>query len=100
MKIQVTYTDNESLTPEEVVENCKLMFGQDAHVSIRPNNSTPTGYLYLGLQLLLTERQVHLFYDEGKYVYDEKIVDLKKEVLNSVEEILNQVIIDNESRIA
>lgn len=100
MKVNIKYTDNYSLTPEEIIENNKSMFGQDAEVIIEPNDENPESFIYYGIQQLITEKQVHLFYDEGEYLYDEKINSLRLEILQRVEDILNRVIIDNESRIS
>lgn len=99
MKVKITYTDNESLSPEEIIETSKHLFGSDVQVSILPNNETADGYLYLAIQKLITEEQLHSFYDDGKYLYDESITRLKIKTLREVEQVIDRVIKDNELRI-
>lgn len=98
MKVNITYHDLESLTVEEVVRRATQNYGKNVTVEITPESWIAYDAIYFGLQQLITHEQLSILYDSG----DSYQVDLKKlrsDVLYKVEEIIDQVIIDNESKV-
>jgi len=99
-KITITYTDVDSLTDSEIKKSAKQLYGDNANITIAPMDNSPKSYIYHGILGLVTDEQVRLFFDEGEYIYREALPKLRAEILLEIGEILNQVIIDNEERIA
>lgn len=99
MKITLTYFDDESFTREEVVKQAVHMYGKAVDVQIMPSSTKPHDLIYFGLQQIITHEQLGLLYDD-KLGYQASIQKLRNETLYKIEEILSQVIIDNESKVA
>jgi hypothetical protein len=63
-----------------------------------PESTIAYDLIYFGLQQLLTHEQLSLFYDSGGS-YQQDIKKLRSDVIYKIEEIIDQVIIDNESKV-
>ena len=98
MKVTLTYHDNESLTVEEVVRQATHNYGKSCKVEVMPESTIAYDLIYFGLQQLLTHEQLSLFYDSGGS-YQQDIKKLRSDILYKIEEIIDQVIIDNESKV-
>jgi hypothetical protein len=98
MKVTITYHDNESFTMEEVVKQAVHNYGRAAQVEITPESTMAYDHIYFGLQQLITHEQLSLLYDRGA-AYQQDIKKLRDEVMYKVTEIVDQVIIDNESKV-
>ena len=98
MRVKLTYFDESALTVEEVVNQARHNYGNNVEVSVTPMGLTPHDFIYLGLQELITHRQVSLIYDD-KEQYQTKLGTLRAEVLYKVTELLDTVIIDNEAKV-
>lgn len=98
MKVKIEYHDNQSFLVEEVIKQAKTNYGNNVHVSVLPESDTPVDYLYFALQRLVTGRQVSLLYDSG-HLYQKDLGILRSEIMYKVGEILNDVLIDNESKL-
>jgi hypothetical protein len=98
MKVTITYHDNESFTMEEVVKQAVHNYGKAAQVEVMPESTMAYDYLYFGLQQLLTHEQLSLLYDGGA-TYQQDIKKLREQVMYKITEIVDQVIIDNESKV-
>ncbi len=99
MEVHIKYTDDHSLTVEEVVQQATHNYGKNAVVSIMPDSLKPHDLIYFGLQQIITHRQLSMLYDE-KLGYQAGIQKLRNETLYKIQEILDQVIIDNETKVA
>lgn len=99
MKVTITYHDQDSLTVEEVVRQATHNYGKNCKVEVTPESWIAYDAVYFGLQQLITHEQLSLLYDRGDN-YQHEIKKLRSDVLYKVEEIIDQVIIDNESRVA
>lgn len=99
MRVIIEYTDTTSLTQEEIVGNVQSAYGANTKITILPTSDSPEAIIYHGIQKLITEEQVQLFFDKGEFVYDEEIINLKKKYLKKLDEILIRVIVENEARI-
>lgn len=99
MRVTITYTDNESFTVEEVVKQATHNYGKLAKVEVMPESTMAYDYIYFGLQQLITHEQLSLLFDGGGS-YQKDIKRLRDQVLYKVTEILDQVIIDNESKVS
>jgi hypothetical protein len=99
MKVTITYHDNESFTIEEVVRQATHNYGKSVNVDVMPESTKAYDLIYFGLQQLLTHEQLSLMYDSGN-TYQQDIKKLRSAVLYKVEEIIDQVIIDTESKVA
>jgi hypothetical protein len=98
MKVTITYHDNESFTMEEVVKQAVHNYGKAAQVEITPESTMAYDHIYFGLQQLITHEQLSLLYDRGS-AYQQDIKKLRDEVMYKITEIVDQVIIDNESKV-
>lgn len=99
MKVTIKYHDNESLTVEEVVRQAEHNYGKSVTVEITPESTMAYDHIYFGLQQLITHQQLSLIYDSGGS-YQQDIKKLRSEVLYKIQEIIDQVIIDNEAKVA
>lgn len=99
MKITLTYYDNESFTVEEVVKQAEHNYGKATKVEAMPESAKPHDLIYFALQQIITHQQLSLLYDD-KLGYQSSIQKLRNETLYKMQEILDQVIIDNESKVA
>lgn len=98
MKITIEYFDDESLTVEEVVSRATRNYGPRAKVKIDPDSSIAYDHITLGLQMLITHKQVSLYHDPD-HNYTHAVLKLRAETLKTLEELVDQVISDNERRI-
>ena len=99
MKVTITYHDTESFTVEEVVKQATYNYGKMAKVEVMPESTMAYDHVYFGLQQLVTHEQLSLLFDKGAS-YQQDIKRLRDQVLFKVTEILDQVIIDNESKVS
>lgn len=99
MKVNITYFDNDSFTMEEVVKQAVHNYGKSAVVNVGPETSLAYDHIYFGLQQLITHEQLSMFFaKDGSYQKD--LQGLRERVLYKVTEIVDQVIVDNEAKVA
>ena len=98
MQVTVRYNDSESFTVEEVVKQAQHNYGKATVVQVFPDSANPHDLIYFGLQQIITHQQLSLLYDD-KFGYQTSIQKLRNETLYKIQEILDQVIIDNESKV-
>jgi hypothetical protein len=98
MKVTLTYHDNESFTIEEVVKQAVHNYGKSVHVEVMPESTMAYDLIYFGLQQLITHEQLSMLYDSGAK-YQQDVQKLRNNIIYKVEEIIDQVIIDNESKV-
>ena len=98
MKIKIEYHDDASLTVEEVVKLAQHNYGKSAHIEVQADSAAPHDTIYFALQQIITHRQLALFFD-NKDTYQKDLKLLRAETLFKIAEILDSVIIDNESRV-
>ena len=99
MKVTIKYHDNEALTVEEIVRQAEQNYGKNAQVEITPESTMAYDHIYFGVQQLITHEQLGLFYNSGGS-YQNDLQKLRSDVLYKVQEIIDQVIIDNESKVS
>lgn len=99
MKVRITYHDHTSLTKDEVIRQAKELFGEYTEVEIFPSSNDPWDIVYFGLQQALTYDQLGLIFDSGG-LYNQKVEELKINVLDRLKNELNTVIKDNEVRVS
>lgn len=98
MKVTITYHDNDSFTVEEIVRQATLAYGKAASVDIQPESPSAYDNIYFGIQRLVTHEQLSLIYDRGAN-YQSDIKKLRDQTLYKLADIVDQVIVDNESRV-
>ena len=98
MKVTITYHDNESFTVEEVVKQAVHNYGKAVDVEIMPESTMAYDHIYFGLQQLITHEQLSILFEQGG-TYQQDIKKLREEILYKITEIIDQVIIDNESKV-
>ena len=98
MKVTITYHDSESFTVEEVVKQAVHNYGRLAQVEVMPESTMAYDHIYFGLQQLITHEQLSLLFDKGSS-YQQDIRRLRDQIIYKVTEIVDQVIIDNESKV-
>ncbi len=98
MEVTLTYTDTTSLTVEEIVSQAVHTHGKHVKVKIMPESTNAHDLIYFGIQQIMTHRQLSLLY-EDKSMYTTSMQKLRNETLYKIQEILDQVVIDNESKV-
>jgi hypothetical protein len=99
MKVTLTYHDDTSFTVEEVVKLAQHNYGKSVKVEAQSDSLAPFDQIYFAIQQTITHRQLSLIYD-NKETYQKDIKLLRAELVDKLTEILDSVIIDNESKIA
>ena len=99
MEVTIKYSDSDSLTIEEVVRQATHNYGKNIEVSVMPDSTKAHDMIYFGLQQIITHQQLSMLYDD-KHGYQASIQKLRNETLFKIQEILDQVIIDNEAKVA
>jgi hypothetical protein len=98
MKVTITYHDSESFTVEEVVKQAVHNYGRLAQVEVMPESTMAYDHIYFGLQQLITHEQLSLLFDRDNS-YQQDIKRLRDQIIYKVTEIVDQVFIDNESKV-
>lgn len=98
MKVTITYHDTESFTVEEVVKQAVNNYGKQAQVEVMPESTMAYDHIYFGLQQLMTHEQLSMLFDRGDN-YQHDLQRLRDRVLYKITEIIDQVIVDNESKV-
>jgi hypothetical protein len=98
MKVTITYTDGSSLTKEEIVRQAIHNYGKAARIEVLPDSDNAHDLIYLGIQQIVTHQQLSLLFDKG-LDYSTNLRKLRAEALYKLSEILDTVIIDNESKV-
>ena len=98
MKITLKYFDEESFTAEEVIKQAVHNYGKAVEVHIMPDSTKPHDLIYFAIQQIITHQQLSMLYDD-KLGYQSSIQNLRNETLYKITEIIDQVIIDNESKV-
>jgi hypothetical protein len=99
MQVTITYNDDTAFTVEEIVKLATNNYGKSTNVQVMPDSAKPHDLIYFALQCMITHEQLSLLY-EDKFAYASKLQKLRGEILYKLSEILDQVIIDNESKVA
>lgn len=98
MKVTVTYHDNDSFLLEEIQKHAKTNYGATASVTVAPESDTPLDQIYFGIQRYITGKHLTLLFDSGP-TYQKDLEALRAETLYKLGEIVDEVIMDNESKI-
>lgn len=98
MKVTITYHDTESFTVEEVVKQAVHNYGKQAHIEVMPDSTIAYDHIYFGLQQLITHEQLSLLYDKSGD-YHSELAKLRNQIIFKTTEIIDQVIVDNESKV-
>jgi hypothetical protein len=99
MKVNVQYHDTESFLIEEVVRRAKQNYGDNVSISISPESDSPLDLIYFGIQRYITGKHLSLIFDSGP-TYSQELKTLRAETLYKLGEILDEVLMDNESKVA
>jgi hypothetical protein len=99
MQVTIKYFDNESLTVEEVVQQAVHNYGKNVKVDVMPESTIAYDLIYFGLQQLITHEQLSLLFSKNE-AYQFELQKLRSDVTFKVQEIIDQVIIDNESKVS
>lgn len=98
MKVTITYHDNSAFTVEEVVKQAVHNYGRGAQVEVMPESTMAYDHIYFGLQQLITHEQLSLLFERDSN-YQQELKRLRDHVLYKITEIVDQVIVDNESKV-
>jgi len=99
LKARIRLIDQDVLTKEELVERIKQLHGcQESDIEVFPDSDDPLDYISFGIQQLITHRQIDLFFESGP-LYEERLVVLRRQVLDQLESELDRVIVLNEDKL-
>lgn len=99
MRVTITYCDNESFTKEEIVRTAVHNYGRAVDVQVMPESGNAHDMIYFGIQQMITHDQLSLIYDKGA-AYQSDLKRLRAETMYKIQEILDSVIVDNETKVA
>lgn len=99
MQVTIKLHDNQSLTVEEIVRSAQEKYGRNVTVEILPESLQPHDLIYFGIQQIITHEQLGLLFNSGPN-YQIDLKKLRAEALYKIGELLDQVIIDNEDKVA
>lgn len=99
MQVTITYNDSTSFTKEEIVKFAQSVHGKSATVDVTSDSLAPHDLIYFALQQIITYQQLSLFYDDRDQ-YQSKLRALRQDTIATLIELLDTVIIDNESKVA
>lgn len=97
MQVTIKYLDNSSFTKEEAVRRAVHNYGKFASVEVYPDSTNAHDFLYFAVQQMITHEQLSLLFDKNSD-YNSGIDRLRKETLYKIAEIVDTVLIDNESK--
>jgi hypothetical protein len=98
MQVQINYIDREAFTTEEIVANARRIHGETTTVTILPESNRNKDFLYFALQNMITHQQLSLFFD-NRDTYSIELQKLRADIMYLVQEVMDNVIIDNESKL-
>jgi hypothetical protein len=98
MQVTISYHDNESFTKEEVVRQAVHNYGKNTRVEVLPDSTNAHDFAYFAVQQMITHQQLSLIYDKTSS-YQKDLAKLRSEVVKKLEEIVDAVIVDNESKV-
>jgi len=97
-KVIIEYNDSDALTAEEIVKNGKRIYGAQASIKVLPKSMLPHDLIAHALWQITAAQQTALFFNE-KELYPKKLKELRAEVLYTLSELLDDVLITNEERL-
>ena len=98
MQVTIKYNDASALLLAEVVRNAKHAFGENTQVRIAPDSGNPEDVIYFGIQQLITSDHLSLLYDS--IAYNKELPKFRASIITKLGEILDQVLIDNETKVS
>lgn len=98
MKVNIEFHDNTAFTADEIVKQAKRVHGANANVKVSPDSTTPHDLILFALQQMITTTQIGYYYNEGS-LYPQKLKELRASTMYKLEELLNEVIMDNETKV-
>jgi hypothetical protein len=81
-----------------VVRQATHNYGKLAQVEVMPDSTMAYDHIHFGLQQLINHEQFSMLFDRDSN-YQADVSKLRKEVLYKVSEIVDQIIIENESKV-
>lgn len=99
MKVTVEYYDSESFLIDEVIKQAKHNYGSSASVKVAAESEYPTDIIHFGIQRYITGSHLTLLFESGS-TYQQDLKKLRAETLHKLGEILDEVIMENESRVS
>jgi len=98
MHVSIKYIDNDSFTKEEIVKTALDNYGRNTQVKVMPDSTNAHDFLYFGIQQMATHPQLSLIYDKSMD-YQVEIQKLRAELVYKLTEIVDAVLVDNESKV-
>lgn len=98
MRVTIECVDRTAFTPEEIIANARRIHGNSATVTVLPESNRTKDFLYFAIQSMITQQQLSLFFD-NKDTYAIELQKLRADILYSIQEVMDNVIIDNESKL-
>lgn len=99
MKVLLKYHDHESFTVDEIIRQAKHNYGSNVAIEVYPESNNAEDILYFAIQQIISHEQISLLFD-SKSSYHVDIKKLRSEVLYRIEQVLNEVILDNETKVS
>lgn len=96
--VTINYQDDTSLTIEEIVKQAEINYGKLAVVEVTSSSQLPHDQIYWALQQIITKDQISLIFDKSCN-YQKSLQTLKEKTIKDIIEILDQVILDNETKV-
>lgn len=99
MKVSIQYYDDSSLSIEEIVRQAEHNYGKQVKVVASPDSSAPHDLIYFAVHQILTHRQLQLLFND-RHKYQQEIGAMRKDLITTIAEIIDDVIITNEAKVS
>lgn len=98
MEVELKYIDTTSICPDDIKAQARALYGDSVSVKVSADSSDVYNLLYFAIQKHVTVRQNNSYFDDGP-LYKQKVLQLREELLNLVDEAFGNVISDNEEKL-
>lgn len=97
-KIMVSVIDDEAFTGKDAKHKLKALLENGdyklATIEVVPSDNSPETLISCGIRNLISNRQIDAFFKDSGYSMS--VQELRREVLQLTEQLVNQIIIENE----
>ena len=97
MRVKLSYIDRDSISPQEIALNAKRIHGDDVEVQLLPEGKTARDHIRHAINLEITSKQLHSFFDDEQLIYEEKVETLKREFIQEVRDLLDETVDNNKA---
>ena len=100
MRIRLTFDDDESFTAEEAKAVNRNIYGKNCITEVLPDSNFPEAHIRYGIQEIIVPDIIDLWYAHEDAIYEEKLTNIKLDMLDKLEDIVLRVILKTEKKLS